>query len=318
MAKGNSGRKLRNFMLNKKLQLSFALFMLGVTALLCGTLITVTVYEMRRSRAMFTRQRREDSKMFAKQRKEATKMFARQRREATNIMEKQLKVATDMLDVMKMDESLKDAVEVAQKDIRDRDAQRVATRSQQDKELARRRAEEDKEMKARRERLDREMEETMRRSTIILAVAMVGGCAVFLVALFLYGIVLTHKVAGPLFKISRHMDEVRRGELKDIWGLRKGDQLVEFFDHFKKMHDALKDRRVEDIELLAEVLEELKKAETDEAEAMKVAVEKRLNAKKETLEVVEKPDDGGKVKDDEGEGDSQDEGADGSEESDKA
>jgi hypothetical protein len=64
-----------------------------------------------------------------------------------------------------------------------------------------------------------------------------------------YGIVLTHKVAGPLFKITNHLDKIRDGKLGVVYNLRKGDQLVDFFEHFKGAHDALRARTEEDIAL---------------------------------------------------------------------
>ena len=65
-----------------------------------------------------------------------------------------------------------------------------------------------------------------------------------------YGIVLTHKVAGPLFKVTNHLDKIRDGKLGVVYNLRKGDQLVDFFEHFKSAHDALRRRTEEDIALL--------------------------------------------------------------------
>lgn len=65
-----------------------------------------------------------------------------------------------------------------------------------------------------------------------------------------YGIVLTHKVAGPLYKITNHLDKIRDGKLGVVYNLRKGDQLVDFFQHFKGAHDALRARTQEDIALL--------------------------------------------------------------------
>jgi nitrogen fixation/metabolism regulation signal transduction histidine kinase len=65
-----------------------------------------------------------------------------------------------------------------------------------------------------------------------------------------YGIVLTHKVAGPLYKITNHLDQIRDGKLGIVYNLRKGDQLVDFFRHFKGAHDALRHRTEEDIALL--------------------------------------------------------------------
>ena len=65
-----------------------------------------------------------------------------------------------------------------------------------------------------------------------------------------YGIVLTHKVAGPLYKITNHLDKIRDGKLGVVYNLRKGDQLVDFFQHFKGAHDALRARTEEDIALI--------------------------------------------------------------------
>lgn len=55
-----------------------------------------------------------------------------------------------------------------------------------------------------------------------------------------YGIVMTHKLAGPLLKITRHMNDIEGNRLYDLWELRKGDQLQDFFASFKRMHGALR------------------------------------------------------------------------------
>jgi nitrogen fixation/metabolism regulation signal transduction histidine kinase len=282
--KKHSGRKLRNFLLNKKLQLSFALFILGVTAALTLILVSVIYYEVNKATDTFVRQRKEATEMFVRQRKEATKMFSRQREMATKIMQQQLKVATDMLKVMEQDEELRDAVQAARQDLKKRDAERLAMRRQQDKELRERRQKQDKELQQRRERQDKEIAEKQRQGMFILIGAMIGFSIIFLAAIFLYGIVLTHKVAGPLFKITRHMDEVREGKLKKVWPLRKGDQLVEFFDHFKKMHDALKERRAEEIQILQAIKEGLADAEGEGVEGAAEQIDMLIQKKKESLE----------------------------------
>jgi len=85
--------------------------------------------------------------------------------------------------------------------------------------------------------------------------ALVGFGVLFALVLAGYGIVLTHKIAGPLFKIGRHMIDVKEGKLKPIWNLRKGDQLQEFFSLFKQMHTALRQREEEDLASLKQVIE---------------------------------------------------------------
>lgn len=69
-----------------------------------------------------------------------------------------------------------------------------------------------------------------------------------------YGIVMTHRLAGPLYKINRHMLDVADGRLYKLWGLRKGDQLQEFFGTFERMHTALRTRVEEDMKLLNQLI----------------------------------------------------------------
>ncbi|MBW2730886.1 MAG: hypothetical protein JRH20_00750 [Deltaproteobacteria bacterium] len=77
-----------------------------------------------------------------------------------------------------------------------------------------------------------------------------------LLALVLAGfsIIFTHRIAGPLFKISRHLRDLRDHNLCEVWDLRKSDQLQEFWAVFKETHTALRDRQEEEIQVLAAVL----------------------------------------------------------------
>ncbi len=68
------------------------------------------------------------------------------------------------------------------------------------------------------------------------------------------GIVMTHSLAGPLYKIARHMKDITNDRLYPPWGLRKGDQLQQFFNDFSEMHGALRARVEQDIQLLEEVI----------------------------------------------------------------
>jgi len=48
---------------------------------------------------------------------------------------------------------------------------------------------------------------------------------------------------------------VKEGKLKPIWNLRKGDQLQDFFDLFKQMHIALRQREEAELTTLKQVIE---------------------------------------------------------------
>ena len=81
-----------------------------------------------------------------------------------------------------------------------------------------------------------------------LILTMAGAGLGLVVVLFLYLVVMTHKVAGPLYKVSRYFDEMAEGKLGNVWALRKGDMLQDFYVKFMRMHDALKKRHKEDNE----------------------------------------------------------------------
>nr|HEX4317197.1 hypothetical protein [Kofleriaceae bacterium] len=70
-----------------------------------------------------------------------------------------------------------------------------------------------------------------------------------------FGIKMTHKVAGPLFKITLYLGKMRDGRLDKVYNLRKGDQLVEFYDHFKSAHAGVVANEKADIAAIKKVIE---------------------------------------------------------------
>jgi len=76
---------------------------------------------------------------------------------------------------------------------------------------------------------------------------LIGGLAV-------YGIKMTHKVAGPLFKVSLYLAKMRDGRFDKVWNLRKGDQLVDFYEHFKTAHAGVVQMEKDDIAKLRAVV----------------------------------------------------------------
>lgn len=60
--------------------------------------------------------------------------------------------------------------------------------------------------------------------------------------LFAWQIVTTHRVAGPLYYIDHQAKRMRDGFLGKLHPLRKTDMLHGFFETFRQMHDAMRDR----------------------------------------------------------------------------
>jgi hypothetical protein len=69
-----------------------------------------------------------------------------------------------------------------------------------------------------------------------------------------YGIKMTHRVAGPLFKVGLYLAKMREGRLDKVYNLRKGDQLLEFYEHFKHAHAGVVKMEKEDIERIKVVI----------------------------------------------------------------
>ncbi|HUS29454.1 MAG TPA: hypothetical protein VMZ53_13135 [Kofleriaceae bacterium] len=80
-----------------------------------------------------------------------------------------------------------------------------------------------------------------------LVYKMVGVGIGLVVILSLYLLIMTHKVAGPLYKVSGYFDKMAAGRVGQVWGLRKGDMLQDFFANFKEMHDAVRGRLQVDV-----------------------------------------------------------------------
>ncbi|HEX3475334.1 MAG TPA: hypothetical protein VHT91_09950 [Kofleriaceae bacterium] len=80
------------------------------------------------------------------------------------------------------------------------------------------------------------------------------------VILSAYLVIMTHKVAGPLFKVSTYFDQMAEGRLGVVTPLRRGDMLQDFFGEFKAMHESLRARAQADVTALERALTALRDA----------------------------------------------------------
>lgn len=80
-----------------------------------------------------------------------------------------------------------------------------------------------------------------------LVYKMVGVGLGLVIILSAYLVIMTHKVAGPLFKVSMYFDRMAGGKIGNVYGLRKGDMLQDFFGNFKEMHEAVRTRMQADV-----------------------------------------------------------------------
>lgn len=115
-----------------------------------------------------------------------------------------------------------------------------------------------------------------------LRLLLLVGFAVLLALLICaYGIIMSHRIAGPLFKINKHMKDITEDRLYKLWSLRRGDQLQDFFATFERMHHALRARARQDIALLSDVIAALETG-ADPADQLP-ALRRAMQAKEESL-----------------------------------
>jgi nitrogen fixation/metabolism regulation signal transduction histidine kinase len=100
------------------------------------------------------------------------------------------------------------------------------------------------------------LEEQQRTVGIVLVAVL----ALLVVGVGLAGIVVTHRVAGPIYKMKRQLRALADGNYTVPYPLRKGDELVEFFEEFRRMVTRLRSRQEQEIQLLDRAILNLKES----------------------------------------------------------
>jgi len=90
--------------------------------------------------------------------------------------------------------------------------------------------------------------------------AIILGVLFLTLVLGLTGIVVTHRVVGPTYRMRRLFAHVGEGRLEINTGIRKGDELQELFQSFAEMVESLRDQRSEEIDQLEETLVKMQAA----------------------------------------------------------
>jgi hypothetical protein len=89
--------------------------------------------------------------------------------------------------------------------------------------------------------------------TVLLGI--IGFGVILVLSIGAVGILLTHRVAGPLYKISSFFGRIRDNRLGPAPNkLRKGDELQNFYSSFRDMHHAIRGRVEEDVRVLENAL----------------------------------------------------------------
>lgn len=90
-----------------------------------------------------------------------------------------------------------------------------------------------------------------------LLLGLIAGLGLLVVCVGIAGIIFTHKVAGPIFKMKRLIRQVGEGKLVLREKLRKGDELQHFFEAFENMVNDLRARQAAEITKVDKILDRL-------------------------------------------------------------
>lgn len=106
--------------------------------------------------------------------------------------------------------------------------------------------------------------------------AIFGGIGVLALALAFTGIIVTHRLVGPAYKLKMLLRRVGDGHIKIEGGLRKHDELHDVFESFQRMVNNLRADRQRDIVELDAAIENASKAGATDLAASLRTMRERL------------------------------------------
>lgn len=92
---------------------------------------------------------------------------------------------------------------------------------------------------------------------LVLTVAM---SVLMAAALGLFGVLITHRVAGPVYVMSHYVAVLAKGRYPLMRPLRKRDELKGFFERFQEAIDLLRQREAAEADQLEQAIERLRGA----------------------------------------------------------
>ncbi len=111
------------------------------------------------------------------------------------------------------------------------------------------------------------LQQEVMRGDLIFLLYLIVFVAVMAIALAFWGLVVTHRISGPVHILSRYLNELADGRYPDLRPLRKHDELREFFTAFEDAIAMLKTRDTAALKSLEEALEQARAGVRADAKA---------------------------------------------------
>lgn len=240
-------RSARNYLLDRHFQLKYTGMLVGV-ALVFGLGLGLLLW--RASGAIV-----EQSNVAVEQGRETVRLSQETVERGQEVIQQSQKVSQVV--AMNIAKEYADSPELA------KTFQEEADKDEEKLSEEQRRLEADAAFLARRSRDLEAQAATVQSTRDALALLLVVGILVLVAGIGVAGIVFTHKIAGPIFKMKRLLREVGEGKLILKERLRKGDELQHFFETFEQTVNRLRERQMEEIARIDSILVELEPVAAD-------------------------------------------------------
>jgi methyl-accepting chemotaxis protein len=251
---GRSQRRIRNFLLDRHFQLKYAGYLVGITLFLS---LSLGVMLWRTGREMIAQSRA--SVALGEEIVERGKNLLTESEKVNAV------VRMSIVEAYADDPAL---LEVFQGEAQKRDGMLASGQKQlEDNSLA---------LKNQTRMIERQY--------LTFAILIVSALFILVVGVGLAGVVVTHKVAGPVYKMKKLLAELAKGHFRVVARLRRGDELQHFFDAFNEAAEQLSQRQEDEIQEIDAVIRMLRDAEPSEPEAVAAAKE-RLQALRDSMRV---------------------------------
>jgi len=109
---------------------------------------------------------------------------------------------------------------------------------------------------------DAETRALIERSDRLLLAAFAGIALLLAAALGLLGVVITHRVAGPVFVMGHYLSVLAQGRFPRMRTLRRSDELRSFFRVFIEAVESMKKREARHVALLEDALARVRSTAT--------------------------------------------------------
>lgn len=103
--------------------------------------------------------------------------------------------------------------------------------------------------------LDERLHDQVAMGDQIFLLYMIMGVVLMAVVLGIWGLIVTHRISGPLYLVARYLDVLAEGQYPDVRPLRKRDELQEFFATFEEAVSAMRSRDTKNLRELEQALQ---------------------------------------------------------------